>query len=344
MLRKRYLYTCLTFFAIISLVGCKGINVVAEYEPPLIPVVLSIDRHGNIEFSSKNKFEIPTPLGDFSIGVVLEPAEYFEVENVLVIRLDDKEYIYDLHGQDFQIEFESGYYEKIELSKVDGDIILEIKRVTVAADDLEIAHPPKPTPKATDKPEPVATSMPDCDCESIFAGVWQRYRQRLGCPLGDTLVILDAEQVFQNGHMFWREDIRWGYILYEAGPHKNAYEVYGEIGGTWVYPPYTESRLAALQRTYPPLDDSAPKYSCAANPPEGMYQPTRGFGKMWCDMSDPINSIGWALAPEVGFGPGNADPIIQDFELGTVFRDSDGTMNQRVYVFFDDGTFVRTGY
>ena len=131
-------------------------------------------------------------------------------------------------------------------------------------------------------------------------------------------------------------------MLYEKGALQSSFQVFENEN--WLNTPYTEARIAALQITYPELDNDIPEYSCAATPPAGMYQPTRGFGQMWCDMPDPVNTIGWALAHEFGFGPGNATPMIQDFEKGTIFRDSDGTMNRRVYLLFDDGTLMRTGY
>jgi hypothetical protein len=73
-------------------------------------------------------------------------------------------------------------------------------------------------------------------------------------------------------------------------------------------------------------------------------QPERGFGAVWCLLGAESAPIGWGLAPEAGFGPGNGDPLAQDFERGFVFRDSDGTSRGLAYVFFDDGTFLRESY
>lgn len=42
----------------------------------------------------------------------------------------------------------------------------------------------------------------------------------------------------------------------------------------------------------------------------------------------------WGLAPEAGFGPGNGDPLIQDFAAGVIFRDSLGTASNQAYVLF----------
>jgi len=88
-----------------------------------------------------------------------------------------------------------------------------------------------------------------------------------------------------------------------------------------------------------------PVYSCTATPPEDRVQPWRGFGKVWCEMGASSSAIGWGLVPEQGFGPGNGDPLVQDFQGGTFFRDSDGTADRRVFIFFT-GTnrFVHVGY
>jgi len=36
-------------------------------------------------------------------------------------------------------------------------------------------------------------------------------------------------------------------------------------------------------------------------PPEGLYQPIRGFGKVWRTQPGVREQLGWALAPEQGF-------------------------------------------
>jgi hypothetical protein len=91
--------------------------------------------------------------------------------------------------------------------------------------------------------------------------------------------------------------------------------------------------------------EGEPEYSCAASPPANRVQPKRGFGAVWCDLGGPGAAIGWGLAEEAGFGPGNGDPVVQDFEHGFIFRDSDGTTNGMAYVFFGDSLeFTRTSY
>ena len=97
----------LLFFVVILLTGCKGVTGQVSYQPPVIPLTVTIDTNGKINFELDTKVEYPTPLGTFSVGVVVDPVEYFSVKNTLTIRVDGQEdNIYDLHGKDFEISFE----------------------------------------------------------------------------------------------------------------------------------------------------------------------------------------------------------------------------------------------
>jgi serine/threonine-protein kinase len=187
---------------------------------------------------------------------------------------------------------------------------------------------PIPTPSRTPTPTatalPTVTPTPACSTkpQGLFAGLWQTYRDQLGCPLQtNPQVTNDAEQLFQNGHMFWRSDNDYAYVVYEQGPQAGTFQAFT---GLWY--------------------EGNPDYSCAASPPAGLIQPKRGFGGAWCLLGGPNAPIGWALGDEVGFGPGNGDPLVQDFERGIVFRDSDGKSRGMAYVMFENETFVRIRY
>jgi hypothetical protein len=88
---------------------------------------ITADSNGDISFDLETEFEYPTPLGTFSVGVVVNPSEYFNKSNTLTVRIDCEESFYDLHGKDFSIDFESGYYEKINLTKQGNNILLELR-------------------------------------------------------------------------------------------------------------------------------------------------------------------------------------------------------------------------
>jgi serine/threonine-protein kinase len=188
----------------------------------------------------------------------------------------------------------------------------------------DTAEPPTDTPTATATHTPTATATPCAfPPQGVFAALWQSYRDRLGCPLyTDPKLIQDAEQPFDNGHMFWRQDNDYAYVVYEDGASKGSYEAFT---GLWF--------------------EGDPEYSCAASPPAGKVQPKRGFGAVWCNLGAESAAIGWGLKEEAGFGPGYGDPLVQQFDRGFIFRDSDGTTRGLAYIFFQPSkTFVRESY
>jgi hypothetical protein len=180
--------------------------------------------------------------------------------------------------------------------------------------------PPTDTPTYTPSPTPtpVCATLP----EGAFVTLWQSYFEQLGCPAYTApKAIQDAEEAFQNGHMFWRADNDYAYVVYESGSRAGTYQAFTDL---W--------------------SEGDPPYSCTASPPPGLVQPMRGFGAVWCLLGAESAPIGWALAEEGGFGPGRGDPLVQEFEKGFVFRDSDGTSRGLAYLFLLDGTFVRVPY
>lgn len=189
---------------------------------------------------------------------------------------------------------------------------------------------PSPTPTWTPTPTPTWTPSPTptgaaCtfDAQGEFAGVWQKHKKQLGCPLSRQAAVLqDAEQAFERGRMFWRSDNLQIYVVYEGGALDGTFLVFTD---TW--------------------DEGDPVYSCAATPPAGLVQPWRGFGKVWCALGAGAAPIGWGLAEEAGHGAGSGDPMVQEMEQGFVFRDSAGTADRDVYIFFSPtGRFVHEGY
>ncbi len=202
----------------------------------------------------------------------------------------------------------------------------------------DTSEPPTFTPVAptdtteppTDTPTPTATATPTTTptpCaflpQGAFAALWQAHRDELGCPLfQDPKLIQDAEQPFDNGHMFWRQDNDRVYVVHEQGASSGTWKSFGSI---W--------------------SEGDPEYSCSASPPPGKIQPKRGFGAAWCNLGGASAAIGWGLQEEAGFGPGYGDPLVQQFENGFIFRDSDGLTKGLAYVFMRNTmTFVREPY
>ncbi|GAG43275.1 unnamed protein product, partial [marine sediment metagenome] len=67
--------------------------------------------------------------------------------------------------------------------------------------------------------------------------------------------------------------------------------------------------------------------------PPGLFQPKRGFGKVWREeLGGPASRIGWAREEERGF-----TGVVQAFEGGTIVWSKLGT----AYVLYTDGNWER---
>ncbi len=181
----------------------------------------------------------------------------------------------------------------------------------------EPADTPAPIPTAAPTTLPGAMPASDCTLEAAgsFADLWLAYRSQLGCPLQrePQLGAYDLEQQFENGHMWYRADSNYTYVLQ------------GAESGTF----------QALEAAW---TEGNGEYSCPASPPQGLIQPRWGFGWVWCQLGGADAAIGWALGEE-------AAPTIQEFERGVIFASSEGMAGRWAYVLFsDDETFVRESY
>lgn len=123
------------FLAAVSLFlgGCNTIAAEGVYHPTGIPLQVSVNTWGEVNFSVDTGVNVPTPIGVFEANVIIDPArELNNGQNTLTIRLDGQDQIYDLHGADFDIDFESGYYEKIRIGKQGNNLLLEIRQVAAS--------------------------------------------------------------------------------------------------------------------------------------------------------------------------------------------------------------------
>jgi hypothetical protein len=113
-----------------------------------------------------------------------------------------------------------------------------------------------------------------------------------GCPYRPAAFVAGVEQTFENGRMLWLAPIPIPnsapgpalgasiYILYNAGV-MDAWGVWQRYDDFWV----------------PGQPESDP----ALQPPAGLYQPLRGFGKIWRETPGVREKLGWAKAPEQGY-------------------------------------------
>jgi hypothetical protein len=162
---------------------------------------------------------------------------------------------------------------------------------------------PSPTPSPTrQRPTPTATPTPCATTPVRFSAIWADRRDRLGCPTEAEREVALAEEAFERGRMFWREDSREIYVLHDDG-------TWQDFADTW--------------------QEGQPQDDPILTAPPGLFQPNRGFGKVWREeLGGPASRIGWATEEERG-GTG----VVQAFDGGTVLWSNRGT----AYILYADG-------
>jgi len=116
--------------------ACNDISVGGDVslQTYVLPLTVSINHRGEINFRVSAGVKIPTPIGVVSARAFAEPAKHYDVPNTLIVRFDDTDHIFDLHGQDFTLEIDSGYYESIDVKKEGKDLLLELRRIEGAGE------------------------------------------------------------------------------------------------------------------------------------------------------------------------------------------------------------------
>ncbi len=97
-------------------------------------------------------------------------------------------------------------------------------------------------------------------------------------PTATTGTIAVAEEVYEKGRMFYIQPLDQIWVMI----------ITGEGEGTWSIYPDT-------------FEDGEAEVDPSLVPPEGMYQPERGFGKLWRENADVREALGWAVTPEFGY-------------------------------------------
>jgi Tol biopolymer transport system component len=147
-------------------------------------------------------------------------------------------------------------------------------------------------------------------CEQPFTGpfadVASTMQDELGCQTGNAFQGLVAEEHFEGGIMFWRENLDQARspVLFSDG--------------TWRY------------YTHAPFVEGSPEFSCIDENTPAQCPPTpkRGFGLMWCNLPDLRQQLGKAIDCERGY-----QATMQSFTQGFLLRNDQG----RTYALFDDG-------
>jgi hypothetical protein len=120
---------------IVSLSGCGGSapepEVEIGYQPPIIPVRVSINSHGELNVGLSG--QVVTPIGVFDIGggVSIDTVRENHPQNVLIVRVDGEAVVYELEeGKAFNVTFDDNdtLYQKVALNyETNGDIVLELE-------------------------------------------------------------------------------------------------------------------------------------------------------------------------------------------------------------------------
>ena len=197
----------------------------------------------------------------------------------------------------------------------DDYFVLEVNASDkVASSESDVTDDETVSP-STDSPASLSCSN---EPQGEFRNLWVKYQDRLGCPIQiQPLTYQSAEQPFEGGHMFWVGEINL--ILITIGNEQGDWVSYGD-------------------------DWDGANYSCPVQAPAGTIQPVRGFGWIWCREQAIGERLGGALKEEQGFSAGI--DLIQGFDNGIIFRDSDGKTQGTAYIMFgkDQGTFIREPY
>jgi hypothetical protein len=107
------------------------------------------------------------------------------------------------------------------------------------------------------------------------------------CAYRPAAMVLAAEQPFEHGRMIWLDAIPAANSAIGVAQSPSIYVLY-DTGKAWQI--YEDTWTSAEMESDP-----------AIVPPAGLYQPVRGFGKIWRTVPGIRETLGWALSPESSF-------------------------------------------
>lgn len=137
---------------------------------------------------------------------------------------------------------------------------------TTATTAATLTATPRPTLTATAAPARTVTVTPPptvTPAPDIF-------------PTNTVTEVQLAEQVFEHGRMFWIRYNRQIWVMIEG---ETPYQ------GDWFC--YNDT-----------FEEGEPEIDPSIVPPADRYQPRRGFGKLWRNLAEIRDRLGWAITPE----------------------------------------------
>lgn len=149
-----------------------------------------------------------------------------------------------------------------------SDVTPEVTAPVEPAATVEVAAiAPSPTPSA-----PANTAPPGATAAPTNTALPPNF------PTPVTAQIGMAEQLFEGGRMFWLQPTGQIWVLHVTGEGRGAWTIYPD---TFV--------------------EGEPESDPALTPPSGLLQPHRGFGKLWREVPEVRDMLGWAVTPEFGY-------------------------------------------
>jgi hypothetical protein len=157
--------------------------------------------------------------------------------------------------------------------------LMEVTReVTVVV--VITATPSSPQPETPEVTVPIpVTPEPVLPTPTAEATTEQTSTDPFPAPIVSEIIV--AEQVFERGRMFYLQPSGEIWVLENGSSGED------EFSGSWT-----------------PQDDTwqegMPEFDPAITAPEGLFQPERGFGKLWRENPSIQEALGWALEAEYG--------------------------------------------
>lgn len=138
------------------------------------------------------------------------------------------------------------------------------------------------------------------------------YPDVLGCPAPYPQPNVQiATEPFERGSMLWVPPV---------SPSSTGY--------IWVVY-FDQTRGSLVWQLYPDTWTPSDPVSGGQTPPPGLYEPIRGFGKLWRENAEVRNTLGWATAPE------RADTGTWQYFKGGAWLIHRAS-NDRIYIMYPD--------
>lgn len=124
-----------TLLVALLLVGCDSPNIELGYQPPLIPIKISVNQNGQVSLSASHS--VTTFIGTFDIsgGSSIYDLRQKIDDPVLIVQVDGQITVYELEpGQRLEVSLNDGtLYEQVDLDyEPDGDIVLRVQSVKLS--------------------------------------------------------------------------------------------------------------------------------------------------------------------------------------------------------------------